>query len=501
MTVDPAVIPGLLILAGELVALAAVGFIIVRVALRQADERAALAQGLVVGPAVWGLITNFALLAAPGLAGAAVGWGVTLAIGAALAWRAPDPIRPRSRVVAAFVVAVPALVLVALATRQLASIPDPMIHLGLAASIRAGGFPPELPWGPGMPAPYHYGPSLLVGLLAPPVGPDLAFVSELLGVYAWIGLVLVVVPLLARRGSWPIALVLAPLLLSNGLWTFASAGEGIVRGPLPIGLPGAGLRASLADIYWPLVEIAPPAHFGEVIPDLAKPAFTLGYALTFVVLERAAQSARLTWLATVTLAGVVGFLGLLSTTLVPMVVVAWAGLAVWQLVREPRTGPVAAAALRPAAGLVLAGLLLLLDWGVFTRILGGAGSPGLGLAWDLAPKHWEALGTIDARPGNVALAVLLTALTNLAGIFTVPFVLAHLLGAVGHVELSGGDLLVKLFFSILLPLAAGKFLRSFVEDWAIRNRSRLTLLSSLALLSIPWMKISESSASGSPCLR
>jgi sodium/bile acid cotransporter 7 len=46
-----------------------------------------------------------------------------------------------------------------------------------------------------------------------------------------------------------------------------------------------------------------------------------------------------------------------------------------------------------------------------------------------------------------------------------------------------------------LPLAAGKFLRSFVEDWANRNRSRLTLLSSLALLSIPWMKISESSES------
>ena len=102
--------------------------------------------------------------------------------------------------------------------------------------------------------------------------------------------------------------------------------------------------------------------------------------------------------------------------------------------------------------------------------------------------------THQAR-GNVALAVLLTALTNLAGIFTVPFVLAHLLGAVGHVELSGGDLLLKLFISILLPLAAGKFLRSFVEDWAIRNRSRLTLLSSLALLSIPWMKISESSES------
>ena len=50
MIVDPAVIPGLLILAAELAALAAVGYVVVRVALRQSDDRVALAQGLVVGP-------------------------------------------------------------------------------------------------------------------------------------------------------------------------------------------------------------------------------------------------------------------------------------------------------------------------------------------------------------------------------------------------------------------------------------------------------------------
>ena len=102
--------------------------------------------------------------------------------------------------------------------------------------------------------------------------------------------------------------------------------------------------------------------------------------------------------------------------------------------------------------------------------------------------------THQAR-GNVALAVLLTTLTNLVGIFTVPFLLAYLMKSIGQVELSGSDLLVKLFFSILLPLAGGKYLRSFVEEWATRNRPRLTFLSSLALLSIPWMKISESSES------
>ena len=404
MTVDPTVIPGLLLLAAELVALAAVGYVVVRVALRQADDRVALAQGLVVGPALWGLIVNLILYVVPGYAGAVVGWGVTLALGAVLAWRAPDPIRPRPRMVAGFAVVVLALWWVALAARQLASIPDPMIHLGLAASIQAGGFPPELPWGPGAPAPYHYGPSLLVGLLAPPVGPDLAFVSELLGVYAWTGFALVVVAALARRGSWLIALVLAPLLLTSGLWTFASAGEGILQLPVPTGLPEAGLRASLADIYWPPVELFPTARFAEVVPDLSKPAYTLGYALAFVVLERAAQAGRRSWAAVLTRAALVGFVGLLATTLAPVVLVLWAGLEAWHWMRVRDRASAADAALRSGAGLALAGLLLLLDWGVFTTILGGAGSSGLALGWDLEPKHWEALGTFDARPGGLGLA-------------------------------------------------------------------------------------------------
>jgi len=73
LIVDPAIVPGLLLLAAKLAALAAVGYVVVRAALRQSDERMALAQGLVVGPALWGLTTNFVLYAVPGLAGAAVG--------------------------------------------------------------------------------------------------------------------------------------------------------------------------------------------------------------------------------------------------------------------------------------------------------------------------------------------------------------------------------------------------------------------------------------------
>jgi sodium/bile acid cotransporter 7 len=100
--------------------------------------------------------------------------------------------------------------------------------------------------------------------------------------------------------------------------------------------------------------------------------------------------------------------------------------------------------------------------------------------------------TTQAR-GNSALALLLTVVTNLAGIFTIPFVLAAVLGTLGHVELSAWDLLVKLCLSILLPLLFGRWLRQHIRKWVDANRSRITIFSNLALISIPWMKFSESS--------
>ena len=93
----------------------------------------------------------------------------------------------------------------------------------------------------------------------------------------------------------------------------------------------------------------------------------------------------------------------------------------------------------------------------------------------------------------MALALFLTVLTNTAGILTLPFVFAHLLGALGQVELSAGDLFLKLCFSILLPLGVGKFLRRFAVDWINAQRPRLSLASNAALITIPWMKFSESS--------
>jgi sodium/bile acid cotransporter 7 len=99
--------------------------------------------------------------------------------------------------------------------------------------------------------------------------------------------------------------------------------------------------------------------------------------------------------------------------------------------------------------------------------------------------------TIQAR-GNMALALLLTVLTNILGVFTVPFLLERLLEAAGNVELSGGQLLLDLCLSILLPLALGRLLQSFLAGWIGRHRAHITMASNLALISIPWMKFSQS---------
>ncbi len=407
MIVDPAVLPGLVLLGAELAALAAVGYVVVRVALRQDDELSALAQGLVVGPSLWGIVVNFVMYAVPGMAGAAVGWTVMLLLAAGLAWRAPGRLRPPARTVAGFAGAVLVLSWVALASRQLVGIANPHTDLALAASIGAGGFPVALPGHPESSAAYHYGASLLAGLLAPPLGPNLAFVWELVGVFAWVGFALVVATALRQRGSWFSVLLLTPLLLSYGLHTFVWVDPGKVQGilhlPIPVGLPTEGLRASLAYIYWPPVE--PIGSRLSALPDVWKPAFPLGYAVAFVVLAHAARPSRSTWTSSLTLAGLVGFLGLLVTTLAPVVAVLWASLEAAHLALTRRAGTATLARARHSgAAMAAAGLLLVFGGGALSGILGGgAGSSGLTWTHELDAGHWSVLGSLGALAGGVGL--------------------------------------------------------------------------------------------------
>ena len=409
MTVDPLVVPGLLLLALELLALASVGYLVARVALRQRDEGMALAQGLVIGPALWGLIVSFVLHLLPGMAGALAGWIIVVALGAGLAWRAPQDLRVPLRSIAGFGLAGATIFWVALAGRQLLTIPDPEIHLELAAAIRAGSWPPSLAWNPWLPVFYHYGVDLLIGMLAPPFGPDLDLVTELVGAYAWTGLVLVVATLLLRRG-WISLLVLTPLLLTAGAWTLIGyIPENILQMPIPTGIPAAGLRASLADIYWPAIKpdelpLTNPVETSP--PNVWKPPFVLAFALTAVVLTWAASSLRRSWPAVLTVTALIGFMGLLEETIALMTLALWTVLEAWFLLRATRESPVhRALVLRSATGPALAALLLAGGGGVITGILSGSleGAGRLQIGWisDLGSRR--PLGFFEVLPGGMGL--------------------------------------------------------------------------------------------------
>ena len=407
MTIDPAVVPGLLLLALELLALAAVGYVVARVALRQTDGLLALAQGLVIGPAVWGISVNFLFHLFPGMAGALTGWVVMLALAAGLARRAPARLRLSPRTLAGFLAAAFGLAWIALAGRQLLTIPDSGIHLGLSAAIRAGVHPPELPWNPGAAVPYHYGVDLLIGLLMPPAGPDIALTTEVLGAYVWTSFALVVVATLRRSGSWFGPLILMPLLLTAGTWTLVLGDPPpLLRIPVVTGVPVAGLRSALTDLHWPTLVLpgAWAPYFETPPPNIWTPPFVLAYATAVVVLERAAARSEHYWLAGASLALLVGFLGLVEETIALTVLGIWVILIGLSLA-EARTGRMIPLAVirRSVTGPALALLLLAIGGGPLTGVLAGGlgGSLSLGAPRDLAESRM--LTTFQPLAGGIGI--------------------------------------------------------------------------------------------------
>ena len=439
MTVDAAVVPGLLLLALELLALAGVGYVVARVALRQTDGRLALAQGLVIGPALWGLIVNFALHLFPGMVGALAGWVAVAALGTGLAWRAPSKLPLHPRTVAGFLAAALALSWIALAGRQLLTIPDASIHLGLSAGIRAGIYPPELPWNPGASVPYHYGVDLLIGLLTPPTGPDMALTTEVLGAYGWTSFALVVATALRNRGSWFGALILVSLVLSAGTWTLlVSEPPALLKVVVPSGIPAAGLRAALGSTYWPTLELPGgwSPYYETPPPNIWKPPFPLAYGSAVIILERLAARVDREWLGRIGLAILIGFLGLVEEAVALTVLGLWFLLAVLALLQRRAGRTISVEGIRRSAtGPVLAMILLAIGGGPLTSMLTGGlgGSLSLRQPEDLGePRLWGSfqpltggigilgLGSIPVAAAALALAWrqrLVAALTVGSGVF------------------------------------------------------------------------------------
>ena len=392
-------------LALELLVLGAFGFIVARVVLHQDDLLSALAQGLVIGPALWGLTINFVLHVVPGLAGTLLVWLTLVAVGAWLARRAPSELRLPVRTVAAFVAAALALFWIALASRQLLTNPDP-IHLALAASIQAGNWPPTLPWNPDQAVPYHYGVDLLIGLLAPPVGPDLPFTSELMSAYAWTSFVLIVVTTLAKRGGWISVLVLTPLLLTAGAWGLVIFTDvpSILKVLVPNGLPSAGLRASLAEVYLPTVALPWAVEIEASPANIWRPGFVLAYALALTALGRIIATRDQGWAAKLTVALLLGFLGLVDEAVALVVLGLWMVLeAGWLLQARPARAALGRLALRAATGPTLAALLLAVGGGVISGVLTGSAGGGLSLGWTADADSRQPLGLFVALAGGIGL--------------------------------------------------------------------------------------------------
>jgi len=100
----------------------------------------------------------------------------------------------------------------------------------------------------------------------------------------------------------------------------------------------------------------------------------------------------------------------------------------------------------------------------------------------------------QSAKGSFALALLLTVLSNLIGIFTAPFFLSLLL-SVADVHVSPQPLLLKLLLMILLPLIIGKAAREKsapVLAAVKKHKTYLSNTSNLSLITIVLMSISKS---------
>ena len=98
--------------------------------------------------------------------------------------------------------------------------------------------------------------------------------------------------------------------------------------------------------------------------------------------------------------------------------------------------------------------------------------------------------------GNIALGLMLTVVTNLLAIVTMPLVLSLVFAGVEGVTVSidAGALLIKLLLYILLPLLIGKVINYCLQctnQCTKRFKIRLKLFSSLLLVMVPWMSVSK----------
>ena len=87
--------------------------------------------------------------------------------------------------------------------------------------------------------------------------------------------------------------------------------------------PGVGLRTALAEVYSPSFELPLNTNFDASPPSIWRPSFPLAYTLAFTVLERVAIGGGRSRRSTLTLAAILGFVGLIDEPVALIVLLLW----------------------------------------------------------------------------------------------------------------------------------------------------------------------------------
>jgi len=101
---------------------------------------------------------------------------------------------------------------------------------------------------------------------------------------------------------------------------------------------------------------------------------------------------------------------------------------------------------------------------------------------------------VTVARGNAALALMLTVITNVLGVFILPFSVPLVISQAGDVSLDPVNLLIKLVMTILVPLIIGKIIRessAWVRKQVAKHKVALGIINNGSLICIVWQTMSS----------
>jgi solute carrier family 10 (sodium/bile acid cotransporter), member 7 len=100
-----------------------------------------------------------------------------------------------------------------------------------------------------------------------------------------------------------------------------------------------------------------------------------------------------------------------------------------------------------------------------------------------------------ASGGNMAHALMITVLANSLSVFTIPVSLSILLANIGNsgtVEMDKAAIMIKICWSVLVPLFLGLLIKHQARLRIVPFQKRLSMLNQIFVLGIVWMALSQS---------